>query len=79
MISDIRNCGLAAALTIEAAPGEPLLRPYQIAMKMWDKGFYVRYGGDTIQMGLPFIVETEEIDSLISALGDSVNEVAAGN
>jgi len=79
MISDIRNCGLAAALTIEAAPGEPLLRPYQIAMKMWDKGFYVRYGGDTIQMGLPFIVESEEIDSLISALGDSVNEVAAGN
>ncbi len=77
-ISDIRNCGLAAALSLEAAPGEPLLRPYQVAMKMWEKGFYVRYGGDTIQMGLPFIVEHEEIDNLISALGDSVKEAANG-
>lgn len=77
-ITDIRNCGLAAALTLEAAPGEPLLRPYQVAMRMWDKGFYVRYGGDTIQLGLPFIVEPEEIDTLISALGDSINDVAHG-
>jgi beta-alanine--pyruvate transaminase len=30
-------------------------RPYEIAMKCWDKGFYVRYGGDTIQLAPPFI------------------------
>ncbi|NIB44030.1 aspartate aminotransferase family protein [Pseudomaricurvus alkylphenolicus] len=77
LITDIRNCGLAAGLTIEAAPGEPLKRPFQIAMKMWEKGFYVRYGGDTIQMGLPFIVQPQEIDDLISALGDSIRETAA--
>jgi beta-alanine--pyruvate transaminase len=75
-INDIRNCGLAAGLTIEAAPGEPLLRPYQIGMKMWEKGFYVRFGGDTVQLGLPFTVETEEIDNLVNALGESVTEVA---
>ncbi len=74
-VSDIRNYGLAGALTIEAAPGEPALRPYQIAMKCWEKGFYVRYGGDTIQLGLPFTTEIEEIDSLINALGDSINEL----
>lgn len=74
-VSDIRNYGLAGALSIEAAPGEPALRPYQIAMKCWEKGFYVRYGGDTIQLGLPFTVEIEEIDSLINALGDSINEL----
>ncbi len=75
-ISDIRNYGLAGALTIEAEPGEVLLRPYQIAMSMWQKGFYVRYGGDTIQLGLPFTVEKQEIDSLINALGDSINELS---
>jgi beta-alanine--pyruvate transaminase len=75
-ISDIRNYGLAGALTVESAPGELLLRPYQIAMSMWKKGFYVRYGGDTIQLGLPFTVEKEEIDSLINALGDSINELS---
>jgi beta-alanine--pyruvate transaminase len=74
-VDDIRNYGLAGALSINHAPGEPMLRPYQIAMKMWDKGFYVRYGGDTIQLGLPFTVRREEIDNLISALGDSISEL----
>lgn len=74
-IADIRNYGLAGALTIEHAPGEPMLRPYLIAMSMWKKGFYVRYGGDTIQLGLPFTVERNEIDTLISALGETINEL----
>jgi len=42
---------------------------------MWKKGFYVRYGGDTIQLGLPFTVERNEIDTLISALGETINEL----
>jgi len=74
-VSDIRNYGLAGALTLEAAPGEPALRPYQVAMKCWEKGFYVRYGGDTIQLGLPFTVELDEIDRLINALGESIAEL----
>ena len=74
-IVDIRNYGLAAGLTIAAAPGEPALRPYQIAMKCWQKGFYVRYGGDTVQLGLPFTVEETEIDSVINALGESIKEL----
>lgn len=75
-ISDIRNYGLAGALQIEAYPGEPARRPYEIAMKCWEKGFYVRYGGDTIQLGLPFIVERQQIDDLINAIGESINELA---
>ncbi|GGO76625.1 beta alanine--pyruvate aminotransferase [Marinobacterium nitratireducens] len=74
-ISDIRNYGLAGALQIEPYPGEPARRPAEIAMKCWEKGFYVRYGGDTIQLGLPFIVEREQIDSLINALGDAIGEL----
>lgn len=74
-ISDIRNYGLAGALQIESYPGEPARRPYEIAMKCWEKGFYVRYGGDTIQLGLPFIVEPEEIDNVINAVGESINEL----
>ena len=74
-ITDIRNFGLAGALTIEAKPGDPTRRPYDIAMSCLKKGFYVRYGGDTIQLGLPFIVEQSEIDSLINALGEAINEL----
>ncbi len=78
LVADIRNFGLAGALQL--VPGgkegkDPTLRPYQIAMKCWEKGFYVRYGGDTIQLGLPFISTTKEIDSLINALGESLDEL----
>jgi len=75
-VSDIRNYGLAAGITIESAPGEPALRPYQIVMKCWEKGYFVRHGGDVISMGLPFTVEKEEIDNLINAIGESIRELA---
>ena len=75
LITDIRNYGLAGAFTIAHSPGEPAKCPYQIAMKMWQKGFYVRYGGDTIQLGVPFTSELSEIDSLINALGETILEI----
>ncbi|TGD74720.1 aspartate aminotransferase family protein [Mangrovimicrobium sediminis] len=75
-VADIRNYGFAGALTLAAYPGEPARRPFELAMRMWEKGFYVRYGGDTVQLGLPFITETAEIDSLCSALGESLDELA---
>ncbi|MCL4772096.1 MAG: aspartate aminotransferase family protein, partial [Burkholderiaceae bacterium] len=75
-VADIRNYGLAAGITISALPGEPARRPYEIAMKCWDKGFYVRYGGDTIQLAPPFISTQAEIDRLVSALGDALHETA---
>ena len=71
-ITDVRNYGFAGALTIQAIEGEPARRPYEIAMRMWEKGFYVRYGGDTIQLGLPFVIEKDQIDSLLSALKESL-------
>ncbi len=75
-ITDIRNFGLAAGFTIEALPGEPAKRPYEIAMAMLRKGFYVRYGGDTIQLAPPFISTPAQIDSLLDALGESINQTA---
>ena len=72
-VADIRNCGLAAGFTITPSPGEPLKRPYEVAMKCLEKGFYVRYGGDTIQLAPPFITTPAEIDSLVNALGESLN------
>ena len=75
-ITDIRNAGFAGALQLEAYAGEPARRPYEVAMRLWEKGFYVRYGGDCIQLGLPFITERSEVDSLVSALADALQEGA---
>ena len=77
-VVDIRNYGLAAGMTLAPYPDEPLRRPYEVAMEMWRKGFYVRYGGDTLQLGLPFFVTKEEIDRLVNALGETLGENLGG-
>jgi beta-alanine--pyruvate transaminase len=75
-VLDIRNYGLAAGFTLAPAPGEPARRPFEVAMACWRKGFYVRHGGDTIQLAPPFIVEKVEIERLVNALGDALAETA---
>ena len=75
-VTDIRNYGLAAGLTIDAVPGEPAKRPFEIAMKCLAKGIYVRYGGDTIQLAPPFIIEKSEIDRIVTVLGEALTATA---
>ena len=75
-VADIRNYGLAAGLTLAPLPGEPARRPYEVAMACWKKGFYVRYGGDTIQLAPPFIAEKADVERLVGALGDALAETA---
>ena len=72
-VADIRNSGLAAGFTLSAVPGEPAKRPYEVAMKCLEKGFYVRFGGDCIALAPPFISTPAEIDSLVNALGEALN------
>jgi len=75
-VSDIRNFGFAGALQLEPHPGEPARRPFEVALRMWEKGFYVRCGADTIQLGPAFVMETGQVDSLLSALGETLDELA---
>lgn len=75
-VTDIRNYGLAAGISLEHYPGEPLRRPFEIGLKCLEKGFYVRWGGDTLQIAPPFIVDREQIDGLVNAIGESLRENA---
>ena len=74
-ITDIRNFGLAGALQIDPAPGEPARRPFEIALACWEKGLYVRWAGDTVAMGPPFICEKHEIDEAFNILSDCIAKV----
>ena len=74
MRHQIGQRGLAAAGTADQRHGLAGIdhqlyavecRPFEIAMRCWQKGFYVRYGGDTIQLAPPFISEKAELDRLI--------------
>ena len=72
VVKDIRNFGLAGGITLEHYPSEPARRPFEVAMKMWEKGYYVRYAGDTIQIAPAFSVEKTELDELFESLRDSL-------
>ncbi len=73
-VSDIRNFGFAGALQLEPYPGEPARRPFEIALRLWEKGFYVRASGDVIALGPPFVMERAHIDSLLEALRETLLE-----
>lgn len=74
-VTDVRNYGFAGAITLDALPGEPLKRPFETAMRMWDKGFLVRYGGDTIQLAPAFTMEPDHMTLLVSALAETLDEL----
>jgi len=75
LVADIRNYGLAAGVSIVHHPGEPMRRPFELGLKCMEKGFYVRWGGDTIQLAPPFVSTPEQITALVNALGESLDEI----
>jgi beta-alanine--pyruvate transaminase len=77
LITDIRNFGLAAGITLAAYPGEPARRPYEIGMACWQKGLYVRFGGDALQLAPPFISEKADIDRLVSIVDEALKEASS--
>lgn len=74
-IVDIRNCGLAGALQIQPKDGDPTARPYQAMLALWDKGFYVRAGGDTLQFGPTFNAQAEDLERLFSAVHETLQSL----
>jgi len=71
-VTDVRNLGFAGALTLEPYPGEPARRPYEVAMYCWQRGLYLRYGGDTVQFGPAFVMEKDDIAEMFNIVGDAL-------
>lgn len=74
-VKDIRNYGFAAGVSLEHYPGEPLRRPFELGLKCFEKGFYIRWGADTVQLAPAFVVTEQQIDSFINAVGESLHEL----
>jgi beta-alanine--pyruvate transaminase len=49
----------------------------EIGMACWQKGLYVRFGGDTLQLAPPFISEKADIDRLVSIVDDALKEASS--
>ncbi|TBU94034.1 aspartate aminotransferase family protein [Stutzerimonas kirkiae] len=74
-VVDIRNCGLAGALQIAPRDGDAIVRPFEVGMALWKAGFYVRFGGDTLQFGPTFNARPEELDRLFDAVGQALQAI----
>lgn len=72
-IVDIRNCGLAGAIQIAPREGDAIVRPFEAGMALWKAGFYVRFGGDTLQFGPTFNAKPEDLDRMFDAVGEALN------
>ncbi|MBK8453965.1 MAG: aspartate aminotransferase family protein [Thiofilum sp.] len=74
-LEDIRNFGLAGALQLQARNGDALIRPREVFEYCWDKGAYVRYGGNTIQLAPAFITDKTDLAEMFNILSDALNAV----
>ncbi|MDF2783625.1 MAG: omega amino acid--pyruvate aminotransferase [Pantoea eucrina] len=75
-VADIRNCGLVGAIQLAPREGDATLRPFEAGMLLWKAGFYVRFGGDTLQFGPMFAAQPDELDRLFNAVSDALHRVA---
>jgi len=75
-ITDIRNFGLSGAISFEARKGDPTVRPYEIGIKAWEKGLYVRWGGDTLQFGPTFVSTPSDFEEMSNILRDCIQSTA---
>ncbi|BCG27146.1 beta-alanine--pyruvate aminotransferase [Pseudomonas tohonis] len=75
-VVDIRNCGLAGALQIAPRDGDAIVRPFEAGMALWKAGFYVRFGGDTLQFGPTFNAKPEDLDRVFDAVGQALQGVS---
>ena len=71
----IQMGGMAAAIDVGNPDGKPGQRPWQISMECWKRGLYLRYSGDNVQLGPPFISEKSEIDTMCNILADVIPSV----
>jgi beta-alanine--pyruvate transaminase len=67
-VRDIRNCGLVGAVELEPIAGSPGKRAFDVFLKCYERGVFVRFTGDTIAMSPPLIISPSQIDELISGL-----------
>lgn len=74
-VVDIRNFGLAGAIQLAPRDGDPAIRPRDAHLALWEAGFYVRFGGDTLQFGPPFATTEAELERLFDAVAETLDRL----
>jgi beta-alanine--pyruvate transaminase len=71
-VLDIRNLGLAAAVDLEPIPGQPGVRALKVFETALREGQLLRFTGDTIAVGPPFISTEEELRRMADGIRKAI-------
>jgi len=71
-ILDIRNLGLAAAVDLEPIRGAPGVRALKVFEAALREGQLLRFTGDTIAVGPPFISTEQELARMVDGIRASI-------
>lgn len=74
-VIDIRNCGLIGTVQLAPRHGDAAIRPFEAGLKLWQAGFYVRFGADTLQFGPMFNAKAQDLQRLVNAVGDTLYQL----
>ena len=75
-VIDIRNLGLMGAVELESRPDHPSGRAYDVFLKCYQQGVYVRFAGDVLAFSPPLIVEKDQIDRIFETVAQAIRETA---
>ncbi|MGE0733955.1 MAG: aspartate aminotransferase family protein [Alphaproteobacteria bacterium] len=73
-VIDVRNLGLVAGIELQARPGKPGARAYEVFVKCFERGLLIRTTGDIIALSPPFVVSRPQIDQMIDILTGVIHE-----
>ena len=72
----IRSLGLAVGVELASIPGLPGKRAYDIFLDCYHRGVLVRNAGENLVFAPPYIVEREQIDTMVNVLADAIKRHA---
>jgi beta-alanine--pyruvate transaminase len=75
-VVDIRTLGLVAGIELAPRDGAPGTRAYDVFVDCFERGLLVRVTGDIVALSPPLIVEADQIDTMVSILGDAIARAA---
>ena len=75
-VVDIRNLGIVAGIELAARPGKPGTRAFEVFTRCFnDENVLIRTTADIIALSPPLIVEKEQIDEIVAAVGKTLRLV----
>lgn len=73
-VIDVRNLGLLAGIELEPT-GKPGARGFEVFLRCFEKGLFVRAAGDNIALSPPLIIEPSQIEQIFGTLKEVLNQL----